>query len=69
MLKLLNVTAATCDTIFFLHVQKLKIKYFSNNHKKLTLSCEHFDIDGALDTNLLTNLGSTPAHKTIIVYG
>lgn len=31
---------------------------FSGQKKKtqLTLSCEHFDVDGTLDTDLLTNL-------------
>lgn len=34
----------------FLQVQWPKEK------PQLTLSCEHFDVDGALDTDLLTNL-------------
>ncbi len=29
---------------------------FVYESKQLTLSCEHFDVDGALDTDLITNL-------------
>lgn len=55
----------------FLYVVCMRLQNKWAESKQLTLSCEHFDVDGTLDTDLLTDLWSrhlllgTPGTKAV----